>query len=106
LAFSIHLGYLRTLFNPDVPDEKENHMKEEITKEDAGQFHFQEYRKVGTTELSDEILPVGTRVQTLEGLYVCAESSRLAIDVHGNIYPVAESIFERSYELAYPITLD
>lgn len=70
-----------------------------IQKEDTSHFTFKRYRKIGTTPLSDEILPVGTKVQTLEGCYTCAEPSRLAIDPAGNVYPIAESIFRKSYEL-------
>lgn len=69
-----------------------------ITKDDIKNFTFQEYRKTGTTKLSDEILPIGTEVQTLEGKYICTESSRLAIDAAGNVYPVAESIFNKTYD--------
>jgi hypothetical protein len=71
-----------------------------ITKDDAAKFTFAEYRKVGTTRLSNEVLPVGAMVCTLEGEYTCAEPSRLAIDAAGNVYPVAESIFLKSYEAA------
>lgn len=71
-----------------------------ITKDDASKFTFAEYRKVGTTKLSNEILGVGTKVKTLEGEYVCAEPSRLAIDASGNVYPVAETVRLKSYELA------
>ncbi len=71
-----------------------------ITKDDVSLFDFDEYRKVGTTKLSRQVLSTGTRVQTLEGEYVCAEESRLAIDASGNVYPVANSIFEKSYEPA------
>lgn len=70
-----------------------------ISKDDVSKFTFKEYRKVGTTRLSDESLAVGTKVQTLEGEYTCAEPSRLAIDAAGNVYPVAESIFRKSYDL-------
>ena len=70
-----------------------------ITKDDARNFSFSDYRKVGTTKLSNEILPVGTKVETLEGEYTCIEPSRLAIDAAGNVYPVAESIRLKSYEL-------
>lgn len=69
----------------------------QITKDDAHRFTFDEYRKVGTTKLSREVLPTGTKVATLEGEYTCAEPSRLALDVQGNVYPVAESVFVRSY---------
>ena len=71
-----------------------------ITKRDISAFTFAEYRKVGTTKLSNETLPAGTKVETLEGDYTCAEPSRLAIDAAGNVYPVAESIFSKSYERA------
>lgn len=69
-----------------------------IKKEDARNFTFTEYRKVGTTKLSKEIFPAGTKVDTLEGEYTCAEPSRIAIDAAGNVYPVAESIRLKSYE--------
>jgi hypothetical protein len=75
-------------------------MPDRITKDDASRFTFAEYRKVGTTKLSNEVLEAGTKVQTLEGEYTCAEPSRLAIDALGNVYPVAESIFRKSYEPA------
>ncbi len=71
-----------------------------ITNVDARMFTFDEYEKVGTTQLSREILEVGQRVQTLEGEYTCAEPSRLAIDANGNVYPVACSIFNKSYRLS------
>lgn len=71
-----------------------------ITKDDASRFTFSEYRKVGTTKMSDQTLPTGTKVQTPEGEYTCAEPSRLAIDAAGNVYPVAESIKNASYEPA------
>lgn len=71
-----------------------------ITRHDIEHFTFREYRKHGTTKLSNETLEVGQRVQTLEGEYVCGELSRLAIDAKGNVYPVAESVFAVSYEPA------
>lgn len=70
----------------------------DITKADIDRFTFGEYRKVGTTKLSYELLEKGTSVATLEGEYVCAEPSRLAIDASGNVYPVAESVVQKSYE--------
>lgn len=73
-----------------------------ITKADAANFTFKDYRKIGTTKLSDEVLPVATVVLTPEGEYTCAEPSRLAIDAAGGVYPVAESIFRKSYEIAAP----
>ena len=71
-----------------------------ITRHDLEHFAFREYRKHGTTKLSNETLEVGQRVQTLEGEYACGELSRLAIDAKGNVYPVAESVFAVSYEPA------
>lgn len=71
-----------------------------ITRHDIEHFTFREYRKHGTTKLSNETLEVGQRVQTLEGEYACGELSRLAIDAKGNVYPVAESVFAVSYEPA------
>lgn len=58
-----------------------------ITSADKTNYTFRQYRKTGTTSLSDEILPTGTRVATLEGEYVCQEPSRLAVDAAGNVYP-------------------
>ncbi len=75
-------------------------MRSIITNEDAKQFTFDEYEKVGTTKLSREVLSVGQMVKTLEGAYTCAEPSRLAIDASGNVYPVACSVFEKSYRPA------
>lgn len=69
-----------------------------ITKNDVDKFTFTNYKKVGVTPLSNEVLQKGQRVETLEGEYVCAEPSRLAIDAAGNVYPVAESIFVKCYE--------
>lgn len=69
-----------------------------ITKNDVDKFTFASYKKVGTTQLSNEVLQKGQRVETLEGEYICAEPSRLAIDAAGNVYPVAESIFVKCYE--------
>ena len=71
-----------------------------ITNDDGRQFTFDEYEKVGTTKLSREVLSVGQIVKTLEGEYTCAEPSRLAIDANGNVYPIANSIFEKSYRSA------
>ncbi len=71
-----------------------------ITKANIGKFTWDDYEKIGTTRLSRETLPAGTKVETLEGEYTCAESSRLAVDVNGNVYPVADSVFQKSYRRA------
>jgi hypothetical protein len=71
-----------------------------ITKEDVGLYSFSKYRKVTLTPLSDQVLPPGTEVQTKEGVYICAESSRLTVDQAGDVYPVAESEFRKTYERA------
>lgn len=68
-----------------------------ITAANLDQFTFQEYGKLGTTRVSDETLETGTVVATLEGDFICGSPSRLAIDAKGNIYPVAESIFRKTY---------
>jgi hypothetical protein len=73
-----------------------------ITKNDIPNFTFDEYQKIATTKLSREMLSPGTEVETLEGKYVCAEPSRLAIDVKGNVYPVAESVVQGSYKKVVP----
>lgn len=69
-----------------------------ITKHDIGQFTFSKYVKVGTTEISNQTVLAGTQVETLEGAYTCAEPSRIALDVAGNVYPIAESVFQRCYQ--------
>lgn len=71
-----------------------------ITKQNLDCFTFLNYQKIGSSKISDQTLDPGTKVQTLEGEYICTEHSRLAIDVAGNIYPIAESIFKKSYVLA------
>ncbi len=79
-------------------ERKEVQMRDIIRKDNVKDFTYTEYRKVGTTKLSNEVLPAGQKVETLEGEYTCAEPSRLAIDVAGNVYPVAESVFVKCYE--------
>lgn len=71
-----------------------------ITNDSIELFTFTQYRKVGTTRISDQLVPAGTKVQALEGEYTCAEPTRIAIDASGNVYPVANSIFLKSYEIA------
>ncbi len=71
-----------------------------ITKKDINKYNFEEYKKVKNTKISIEVLPVGSKVETLEGNYTCQVPSRLAIDEDGNVYPIAETIFDKSYELA------
>lgn len=68
-----------------------------VEKGDAARFTFKRYRKTAISEISDEVLPVGTVVRTLEGDYTCGEPSRLAKDVSGNVYPIAVSVFDKSY---------
>lgn len=75
-------------------------MSDIITKKDIDKYNFEKYKKSTTTKISIEVLPVGSKVETLEGNYTCQVPSRLAIDEEGNIYPIAETIFEKSYELA------
>jgi hypothetical protein len=68
-----------------------------ITKADIPKYTFQEYRRIVPTRISDEVLQIGTQVEILGSVYTCTEPSRLAIDVSGNVYPVAESVFKKSY---------
>lgn len=68
-----------------------------IEKTDIGRFTFKEYNKKIPTKISNEILVIGTEVATLEGKYICKEESRLAIDINGNVYSIAESVFQESY---------
>lgn len=70
-----------------------------ITKEEARAMGtYKRYKKTAITEISDFIIPQHTEVDTLEGVYTCGEASRLAFDNKGNVYPIANSIFETSYE--------
>lgn len=71
-----------------------------ITKDNLENFTFQKYRKTNLTSISDQTLLPGTKVQTLEGEWVCNEPSRLALDNEGNVYPIAESIFKTTYIVA------
>jgi hypothetical protein len=75
-------------------------LPELITTDDKYLFTFSEYRKKGTTQLSDQTVPKGQKVDTPEGEYTCWEDSRIAIDADGKVYPVAVSVFEKSYEAA------
>lgn len=68
-----------------------------IKKTDKNKFTFSRYQKIQCTEISDQILPIGSEVETLEGVYKISEPSHLAIDMDGNIYPIARSIFIKSY---------
>jgi len=61
---------------------------------------FSEYRKTALTRISDRTFPPGTVYQTPEGLRAEDEGTRCAIDVQGGIYPIRESVFRASYELA------
>lgn len=69
-----------------------------ITKEQISPFTFRDYVKRGVTRISDQTLQPGDQVLTLEGKWTCAEPSRLALDIDGNVYPIAESVFEKVYE--------
>jgi hypothetical protein len=70
-----------------------------ITKADIDKFHFREYRKIGTTKISDETLPIGTKIETSEGIFTLSAPSALAIDADGNVYPITESVIQKSFEL-------
>lgn len=87
-------GALRSFGAVDRPDSAP------LTRADVDRFTFREYRKTVLTKISDEVLPAGTRVGTLEGECVGSEPSRLAIDVAGNLYLVEERMFARSYIVA------
>jgi hypothetical protein len=62
------------------------------------EFHeliFREFRKIGTTKVAKIGVPF--EVETSEGLMRC-ESGWLAIDSEGNPYPIADDVFEKTYE--------
>ncbi len=69
-----------------------------ITKADKNDFVFAYCRKKVLTPISETKVPAGTEVETLEGWFKCAEESRIAVDSQGNIYPIAESIYQNDYE--------
>lgn len=71
--------------------------RKDVLPQDKDLFTYDEYAKRGVTQISRERLSPGSVVRTLEGPYVTSEISRLAIDSSGNIYPIAESVFYKSY---------
>ena len=72
-----------------------------LTAADAlAQSGFTEYRKKLLTSISDIRFPPGTVYQTPEGLRTDDEETRCAFDVQGGIYPIRESVFQASYEVA------
>ncbi len=76
--------------NPDV-----------LTAADASALSgFTEYRKKLLTSISDSTFPAGTIYATPEGLRAEDEETRCAFDVQGGIYPIRESVFQASYEIA------
>lgn len=70
-----------------------------ICRDDVHEFTFRDYRKIVDTRISDEVLPAGTQVQSLECVHKCSVPSRLAMDIAGNVYLVEESMFASSYEV-------
>jgi hypothetical protein len=79
----------RTRVDGDVPT---------FTRDDLDSSAFGtpgEYRKTATTRAWRVLGPF--RVQTREGLMSC-EDGWLAVDAHGNPYPIAADEFDRIYE--------
>ena len=69
-----------------------------VTRENARDGgEFGEFRKVGTTTISLFTVPPGVPYQTPEGLRAEDEETRIAFDVQGGVYPIRESVFQRSY---------
>ena len=64
---------------------------------------FSEYRKKLLTSISDITFPIGTVYQTPAGLRADDEETRCAFDVQGGIYPIRESVFQASYEVAHSL---
>jgi hypothetical protein len=64
---------------------------------------FTEYRKHDLTRISDLTFPPGTVYQTPEGPSAKDEETRAAFDAQGGLYPIRESVFRATYELALPV---
>ena len=76
-------------------------MAEPLTPEAAlAKCTFSLYRKLTMTPISDATFPPGTVYQTPEGLRAEDEETRAAFDAKGGIYPIRESVFQLTYELA------
>jgi hypothetical protein len=76
-------------------------MSEHMTAGEALRLSgFSLYRKAALTSISDRTFPPGTVYETPEGLKAEDEDTRCAFDVQGGVYPIRESVFQASYELA------
>jgi hypothetical protein len=73
---------------------------EVVTPESVLSEPFGLYRKTALTRISDRVYPPGTVYQTPEGLKAEDEETRCAIDAHGGVYPIRESVFRMTYSRA------
>jgi hypothetical protein len=69
-----------------------------VTSENAATLgKFGEYVKIAKTRISEFTVPAGTTFVTPEGLRAEDEECRIAFDVQGGVYPIRESVFQKSY---------
>lgn len=71
-----------------------------ITRDNLPEGDYGLYRKVALTRASDFTVPPGTTFETPEGLRAEDEECRVAIDSQGGVYPIRESVFRETYEVA------
>lgn len=75
-------------------------MPEPITLDKLPEGKYALYRKTALTQASTFTVPAGTPFQTPEGLKAEDEECRIAIDSQGGVYPIRESVFRETYEVA------
>jgi len=71
-----------------------------ITRDNLPEGDYGLYRKTALTRASDFTVPPGTTFETPEGLKAEDEECRVAIDSQGGVYPIRESVFRETYEVA------
>lgn len=71
-----------------------------VTRDNLPPGEYALFRKTALTKVSTFTVPPGTTFDTPEGLKAPDEECRVAIDCQGGVYPIRESVFRESYELA------
>lgn len=70
-----------------------------VTKENARELgEFGQFKKIQNTTISLFTMPSGTAYETPEGLKAEDEETRIAFDIQGRVYPIRESVFQKTYE--------